>query len=95
MFGQFSEPPGAGAGAASLGVVLWLLSPCWVWVVLESLVLESLVWAYATAEYPPTSAVVTASAVRPLRQKVMVITSSRCSRSVGGTIETAGRKSGA
>src|SRR5262245_8523923 len=81
MFGQLPEPPpAAGAGAASLGAVLWLLSPCWVWVVLESDELESLDWAYATAEYPPTRAPATASVARPLRQRVMVITSSRSSR---------------
>ena len=86
MFGQLAElPPWVGACAVPLGAVLWLLSPCWVWVVLESpelelLELESLDWAYATAEYPPTSAPATARDARPLRQRVMVITSSRCSR---------------
>src|SRR6478736_225564 len=86
MFGQLPEPPPcAGAVAVPFGAVLWLLSPCWVWVELEPPELElpeleSLDWAYATAEYPPTRAPATASVARPLRQRVMVITSSRCSR---------------
>ena len=91
MFGQLAElPPWAGACAVPLGAVLWLLSPCWVWVVLESLD-----WAYATAEYPPTSAPATARDARPLRQRVMVITSSRLLSVFGGAIEPRARKSDA
>src|SRR5262249_1038478 len=87
MFGQLAElPPWAWAGAVPFVAVLWLLLPCWVWggprapLELLGLRLASLDWAYATAEYPPTRAPATASVARPLRQRVMVITSSRCCR---------------
>src|SRR5262249_35480042 len=95
MFGQLAElPPWAGAGAVPSGAVLWLPAPCWVGVGPESDELESLDCAYATAEYPPTRAPATASVARPLRQRVMVITSSRA-LGFGGDIETEGRKSNA